>query len=179
MVASSPLVESKVRVMNKEVKSELDSILASYQARLVASQERDAQVKAARAGFAEAFRRLQAERIGPVLHEFAARLNEAGHQATVIDHQEGADRNGHFSPASITLSVVPARIGGTPPTSTNGRVEVTFSANQHAMKVFVSSTNNSDRTSGKRGDHDLEALTTEFVGASVLNTIREGFAITK
>jgi hypothetical protein len=166
--------------MDEEARNELKSILTTYRARLVDSQEREAKIKTARAAFVEAFRSLKAERIGPVLEEFVVQLNEAGHPASVVDQQEASDRNGHFTPASIALRIVPARIGDMAPMpSGNTRIEVTFSANQHTMKVLVSSTNNSNGTIGKRGDYELSELTTAFVENNVLKTIREAFAIGK
>ena len=166
--------------MEHEPKNELKSILATYRARLVDGQEREAKIKAARVAFVEAFRKLKAERIAPVLEEFVAALNEGGHQASVIDQQEASDRNGQFTPASIALRVVPARLGeASTQASGSTRVEVTFSANQHTMKVLVSSSNNSNGSIGKRGDYDLAELTTQFVESNVLKTMREAFAIGK
>ena len=63
--------------------------------------------------------------------------------------------------------------------SGGSRIEVTFSANQHTMKVLVSSSNNANGAIGKRGDHELSELTTGFVESNVLKTIREAFAIGK
>jgi hypothetical protein len=171
--------QSSVAAMDREAKNELQSILAAYRARLVDSQEREAKIKAARTAFVDAFRSLKAEKIAPVLEEFVAQLNEAGHQASVIDQQEASDRNGQFTPASIALRIVPARAADMATPSSGTRIEVTFSANQHTMKVLVSSSNNSNGAIGKRGDHELSELTTGFVESNVLRTIREAFAIGK
>ena len=171
---------SKVRAMDPEAKNELTSILTAYRARLLDSQDRETKIKAARVNFVEAFRNLKADKIRPVLDEFVAQLNEAGHQASVVDQQEASDRNGQFTPASITLRIVPARIGEVVGSSTaSTRVEITFSANQHTMKVLVSSSNNSNGAIGRRGDHDLGELTSTFVENNVLKTIRDAFAIGK
>ena len=70
-------------------KHELTSILAAYRERLVDGQAREAKVKTARAVFVEVFVRVKAEIIGPVLEEFVVQLNEAGHQASVVDQKEG------------------------------------------------------------------------------------------
>ena len=180
MTTTSTASESKVRAMDHEATNELQSILAAYKARLLESQEREAKIKAARAAFVDAFRSLKAERISPVLEEFVAQLNEAGHQASVVDQQEASDRNGQFTPASIALRIVPARANDMAALPSGGsRIEVTFSANQHTMKVLVSSSNNSNGAMGKRGDHELSELTTQFVENNVLKTIREAFAIGK
>jgi hypothetical protein len=164
--------------MDHESDSELKSILAAYQARIVDAQEREAKRKADRASFIDVFRTLKAERIGPVLHDFAAQLNEHGHEASVVDQQDASDRNGRFTPASIALRVVPARIGEAP-VGQSGRalVEVTFSANQDAMKVVISSSNNGQGTSGKRGQYDIEEVSQDFVVSNVLKTIREAFTL--
>jgi hypothetical protein len=175
----TPLIETMPeRTMNNEAKSELKAILAAYRARLVDSQEREAKLRIARASFVEGFRTLKAERIGPVLDEFVVQLNEEGHEANVVDQQEATDRNGHFTPSSLALRIVPARAGDVSHTS-GARMEVTFSANQHTMKVLVSSSNNANGTMGKRGEYDLAELTVAFVVSNVLKTIREGLAIGK
>ena len=179
MVMTS-MAESKVQAMDDEAKTELKSILATYRARLLDSQDREAKIKTARVTFVEAFRNLKVERIAPVLEEFVAELNEAGHQASIVDHQEASDRNVQFTPASIALRILPARIGdAAAPQSGAPRIEVTFSANQHTMKVLVSSSNNSNGSVGKRGDYELAELTKEFVESNVLKTIRQAFAIGK
>jgi hypothetical protein len=166
--------------MDQEAKNELDSILTTYRERMVDGQAREAKAKAARAAFVEAFRSVKAERIGPVLEEFAVRLNEAGHHASVVDQQEASDRNGHFNPASIAIRIVPARIGEVAPLPSGGtRIEVTFSANEQTMKVLVSSSNNSNGSIGKRGDYEIADLTKGFVEGHVLRTLREAFAIRK
>lgn len=166
--------------MDEKAKNELSGILGAYRARLLDIQEREAQIKVARGAFVESFRTLKGERIGPVLEEFAAQLNDAGHKASVLDQEEASDRNGQFTPASIALRVVPERSADTASRgSASARIEITFSANQHTMKVLVSSSNNANGTMGKRGDHDLGEFTKEFVESHVLKTIREGFAIGK
>lgn len=166
--------------MNEEATNELNSILVGYRTRLLDKQGREAAVKLARAAFVEAFRTLKAERIGPVLEEFVVQLNANGHQASVVDQHEASDRNGQFTPASIALRIVPARMGDTAVLPSGiTRVEVSFSANQHTMKVLVSSTNNANGTTGRRGDYDLPEITTEFIESNVLKTIREAFAISK
>jgi len=166
--------------MDNEAKDELKTILAAYRARVVDGQEREARMKADRASFVEVFRTVKVQTVAPVLFDFVAQLQEHGHEANVVDQEEASDRNGRFTPASIALRVVPARIGGTPSVSFNRTpIEVTFSANQHTMKVLVSSSNNGQGASGKRGDYDLEDLTTEFVVSNVLKTIREALAISQ
>jgi hypothetical protein len=163
--------------MNEEARKELKTILASYKAKLVDRNEREAHSRLARASFIEQFRTLKAEMIGPVLNEFAVQLNGEGHAASVIDQQEPSDLHGHFIPSSVALRVVPAKIGDAPGVQTGGAVvDVTFSANQHAMKVLVSSSNNAQGSSGKRGEYDLSELTEDFVVSNVLRTIRGAFA---
>ena len=178
---TTPLIETMPgRTMDNEAKTELKGILAAYRARLVDSQERETKLRVARASFIEVFRTLKAERIGPVLNEFVVQLNEEGHQASVVDQQEASDRNGHFTPSSLALRIVPARMGnGSVAHSSTARLEITFSANQHTMKVLVSSSNNANGTMGKRGEYDLDELTIEFVVSNVIKTIREGLAIGK
>jgi len=166
--------------MDQEAKNELTSILSAYRERVVDGQAREAKVKAARAAFVEAFARVKADIIGPVLEEFVLQLNEAGHQASMADQKEGSDRNGQFSPASMALRIVPARIGETPLASSGGtRIEVTFFANEQTMKVLVSSSNNANGAIGKRGDYELADLDKRFVETHVLDTIREAFAVRK
>jgi hypothetical protein len=163
--------------MKDGAKEELTEILAAYRARLIESQERQAKIKADRASFIELYRNLKTTTIRPVLEDFVAQLNQEGHVASVVDQGEASDRNGAFTPASIALRVVPSPIGGGPSApSGNAEVEVKFSANQQAMKVLVSSTNNAQGSSGKRGEYDLAELTEDFVVSNVLKTIRDAFA---
>jgi hypothetical protein len=166
--------------MDKEAKSELNQILAEHRARLVDSQDREAKLKTARVEFVDAFRALKIEKIGPVLAEFVEKLNEAGHPSSVVEQQEESDRNGHFTPASMSLRISPTRTAD-PAGSTAGgtKVEVSFSANQHTMKVLVSSTSNANGTFGKRGDYELAELTTGFIESHVLKTIRAAFTPSK
>ncbi len=166
--------------MDQDAKNELTSILVAYRERVVEGRAREANVKAARAAFVEAFVRVKAEIIRPVLEEFVLHLNEAGHQATLTDQKESSDRNGQFSPASMALRVVPIRIGDTPLAPSGGtRIEVTFSANEPTMKVVVSSSNNANGAIGKRGDYELAGLDKRFVETHVLKTIHEAFAAGK
>jgi hypothetical protein len=171
---------SSVQAIDDEAKNELKSILTAYQDRLHDSQERATKTKNDRAAFVEAFRTLKTERIAPMLEDFVGQMNEAGHLASIVDQQEASDRNGQFTPASIALRVVPARIGDVAAqASGSARIEVTFAANQQTMKVLVSSSHNANGAIGKRGDYELSDLTKEFVQANVLKTIREAFAISK
>jgi hypothetical protein len=164
--------------MDRESEDELVNILQAYRAKMVEAEDREAKRKAARASFVDVFRSLKVDRIGPVLRDFAARLNEHGHEASVVDQQDASDKNGRFAPASIALRVVPARIGNAP-VAQSGRtlVEVTFSANQEAMKIVISSSNNGQGTSGRRGQYDVEEVTQEFVVSNVLKTLRDAFAV--
>jgi hypothetical protein len=164
--------------MNSQAENELSTILAGYKVRVLDSQEREANIKAARAEFVETFRALKKDRIGPILEEFVARLKDGGHQATVLDQQEASDGNGRFTPASISLRVLPARVADSAlAPSASARIEITFAANAQTIKVLVSSTNNGSGTTGRRGDYELSEMTVEFVEANVLTTIREGFAL--
>jgi hypothetical protein len=166
--------------MDDKAKDELRTILAAYKARVVDAQERDARVIAARASFVDEFRSLKVETIAPILDDFAAQLEEQGHEASVVAQEEASDRNGRFAPASIALRIVPARIGEAPAVQSNRTpIEVIFSANQHAMKVLVSSSNNGHGASGRRGDYDVAQLTTEFVVSNVLRTIRDALAVSQ
>jgi hypothetical protein len=169
-------IDSSEMMMDPEVKSELHGMLAAYAALVVESHEREAKTKAAQTAFVDAFRQLKVEKIRPILDEFVVDLLQGGHQATVVDQQEASDRNGQFTPSSIALRVVPARMAGaTAASSTLARVEVTFSGNSQTRKVLVSSSNNANGSIGRRGDYELEDVTPEFVQNNVLNTIRAAF----
>jgi hypothetical protein len=160
-----------------DAKDELAGILAAYRTRLSDSLDRQAKMKADRASFIELFRSLTTGTIRPVLDDFVAVLTKDGHEATILDQQEASVRDGSFAPASIALRIVPTPIGGEPgKPSSNAPVEVKFSANQHSMKVLVSSSNNAHGSSGKRGEYELRELTEDFVVSNVLKTIQEAFA---
>src|SRR6185295_14879028 len=87
------------RRMDRESEDELVNILQAYRAKMVEAEDREAKRKAARASFVDVFRSLKVDRIGPVLRDFAARLNEHGHEASVVDQQDASDKNGRFAPA--------------------------------------------------------------------------------
>ncbi len=163
--------------MKDDAKGELAGILAAYRARLTESLDRQAKMKADRASFIELFRSLTTGTIRPVLDDFVTLLIKDGHEATVLEQQEASVRDGSFAPASIALRIVPIPIGGEAnKQSSNAPVEVKFSANQHSMKVLVSSSNNAQGSSGKRGEYELRDLTEDFVVSNVLKTIQEAFA---
>ena len=103
-------------------------------------------------------------------------LVKDGHEAKVLDQQEPSARDGSFAPASIALRIVPTPIGEAGKQGGQAPIEVKFSANQQSMKVLISSSNNSQGSSGKRGEYDLQELTEDFVVSNVLKTIQEAFA---
>jgi hypothetical protein len=163
-------------LVKDDAKDELAGILAGYRARLSESLAQQAKMKADRASFVELFRSLSGGTIRPVLDDFVALLVKDGHEASILDQQEASARDGSFAPASIALRIVPIPIGAEGnKQSSNAPVEVKFSANQHSMKVLVSSSNNAHGSSGKRGEYDLRELTEDFVVSNVLKTIQEAF----
>jgi hypothetical protein len=162
--------------MNDDAKNQLASILAGYRARLSEALDRQAKIKADRASFIELFRNLTTGTIRPILDDFVGLLVKDGHEANVLDQQEPSARDGSFAPASIALRIVPTPIGEAGKQGGQAPIEVKFSANQQSMKVLISSSNNSQGSSGKRGEYDLQELTEDFVVSNVLKTIHEAFA---
>jgi hypothetical protein len=166
--------------MKDETKAQLERLLDGYDARLAATETREAAVRAAQAAFPERFVALKTTMIRPALEEFIATLARHRHEGTVHDEQESSTSAGGVALASIALRIVPRPFANKSATEApKSYVEVTFSANRTERKVTVSSTStilDSGGSRGKRGEYDAEALTSEVVESHVLRALEEALA---
>jgi hypothetical protein len=163
--------------MKDDTKAHLERLLGNYDERLAATESREAAIRAAQAAFPERFVALKTTTIRPALEEFIGVLKRHLHEGTVRDQEESASSAGGVALASISLRVVPKPFANKSTTEApKSFIEVTFSANRTERKVTVSSTStilDSGGSRGKRGEYDIEALTSEVVATHVLRALEE------
>ena len=164
--------------MNNESKVLLEKIIGDYDAKLAEAERVDAANRAAHAAFPGRFAELRTKLIQPALQEIAGMLNTRGHETTVREQDESSTASGGVKSAAITLRVVPRPFAGRATEANSITVEVTFSANRNARKVTVSSTNTMighGGNVGKRGEYEIDAVTTDVVAGHVIQTLGEAF----
>jgi hypothetical protein len=164
--------------MKHETRAELEATLAKYDEKLSEAERRSAAIRAAQAEFPDRFATLKTDTIRPVLQEFMTVLGSYGHVATAREQEESSSTSGGITLAAISLRVIPKPYTEKAVEKNNNFVEITFSANRNERKITVSSTNtiiNSGGSRGKRGEYNLEAVTTEVVAGHVMHTLHEAF----
>jgi hypothetical protein len=164
--------------MKDETKAQLESMLASYDEKLAEAELRNAAIRAAQAAFPERFDSLKVTMIRPVLQEFIALLEGRAHAATLREQEESSSTSGGITLAAISLRIIPKPFANKSAEKNNNFIEITFSANRTERKITVSSTNtiiNSGGSRGKRGEYEVEAITTDVVARHVLQTLQEAF----
>ena len=164
--------------MKDEAKTQLTKIIGDYDAKLAEAARVDAANRAAHEAFPERFASLKAETIRPAIQEIADMLNERGHEASVREQEESSTAEGGVKSAAVSLRIVPKPFAHKSGDSSPISIEIAFSANRSGRKVAVSSTNtmiNHGGTVGKRGEYELDAVTTEVVTTHVVQTLGEAF----
>ncbi|HWL84167.1 MAG TPA: hypothetical protein VNO21_00010 [Polyangiaceae bacterium] len=167
--------------MKDDVKNRLNGILGSYDEKLAEIERRDTAIRAARESFPERFAVLKTKTIRPVLDEFAAALNARGHDAAAREQEESSSAAGGVAFAAVILRIIPKPFARKSETN-NNFIEVAFSANRAERKITVASTNtiaNSGGSRGKRGEYEIDSVTTEIVEGHVLQTLQEALAETR
>jgi hypothetical protein len=162
--------------MKSEDKSQLEDLLAAYDARHVEEERVIAARRAADEAFPARFAALRAEILRPAIQEFVGVLSLHGHRASAIEQEEAATNTGGFSHAAISLRITPKPFAPKSPEANKAFIEITFSANRRERKVTVSSTNttvNSHGNAGKRGEYEIEAMTADVVAEQVIRTLEE------
>ncbi len=186
-------------MMNHESKSKLEKIIGDYETKLAEAARIEAAKRAADAVFPERFVAEKAKTIRPALQEIADMLNAHGHDAQIREQEESSSTVSGFKSAAITLCVVPkpfvrkpspAPAGATSgpagvPAAVGGQqdnngalIEITFSAKRAERKVTVSSTNTMMSHAGnigKRGEYEIDAVTTDVVTSHCIQTLGEAF----
>ena len=168
--------------MNDEAKVLLKKIIGDYDERLAETARIEAATRAAQAAFPERFLSLKAATIRPVIQEIADVLNERGHDASVREQDESASTAGGVKSAAVSLRIVPKPFARLPAEANPVAIEISFSANRSERKVTVSSTNtmmNHGGRIGKRGEYDIDAVTSEVVATHVIQTLHEAFGLAR
>ena len=168
--------------MKDEEKKQLKKIIGDYDEKLAEAARLDAATRAAQVAFPERFLALKTETIRPVIQEIADVLNERGHEAAVREQDESSSTAGGVKSAAISLRLVPKPFAGNPAEANPVAIEISFSANRVERKVTVSSTNtmmNHGGRIGKRGEYDLDAVTSDVVASHVIQTLTEAFGGTR
>jgi hypothetical protein len=165
--------------MKDEAKSQLEKIIADYDAKLIEAERVEAAKRAAHAAFPERFLSLKAKTIRPALEEIAGMLKERGHDASVNEQEESSSAAGGVKSAAVALRVVPKPFAQKTTETNPAAIEITFLANRSERKVTVSSTNTmSGQTGsiGKRGEYEVDAMTADVVTTHVIQALSEAFA---
>jgi hypothetical protein len=164
--------------MKDEAKSQLKRIIDGYDARLAEAARIDAEKRAAQAAFPERFLTFKKETIRPVLQEIADMLNDCGHEASVREQDESSSAAGGVKSSAVSLRIIPKPFAHKSNEANPVTIEVTFSANRSERKIMVSSTNTMighGGNVGKRGEYELDAVTTEIITNHVIQTLTEAF----
>ncbi len=165
--------------MNEEAKNRLAKIIGDYDVKLTEAERVDAVKRAAHAAFPERFLTFTKETIRPALQEIADMLNERGHDAAVREQQESSTAGSGVKSAAISLRVIPKPFAHKSTETNPTTIEIMFSANRSERKVTVSSTNtmiSHGGSVGKRGEYEIDAVTTDVVASHVIETLNEAFA---
>jgi hypothetical protein len=162
--------------MKNDAKNLLKKILGSYDQKLAEEERLAAEKRAADAAFPDRFATLKTSTIRPAIQEFADVLNGHGHEVTAREQQESSSTAGGVSYAAISLRIIPKPFAHKSAETNKSFIEITFSANRSERKITVSSTNtmiNSGGSLGKRGEYEIDAVTTDVVADHVLQTLQE------
>jgi hypothetical protein len=164
--------------MKSDTKIQLKKLLGTYDQK-VAEEERQAAAKrAAVEAFPVRFAALKAETIRPAIQEFIDVLASYGHEAMEREQEESLTTGRGVSFAAISLRINPKPLSqpNKPAEANKSFVEVTFSANRNERKIVVSSTSTMIHTSGsvgKRGEYEIDAVTSDVVADHILQTLEE------
>jgi hypothetical protein len=164
--------------MKDEAKEQLKKIMGDYEAKLFEAERLEAAKRAAQAAFPERFVALKKDTVRPLLQEVADLLNARGHEASVREQDESSSTGGGVKSAAISLRVVPKPWAHKSTEPNPSAIEIHFSANRGERKVTVSSTNTMighGGSVGKRGEYEIDAVTTEVLSNHVIQTLHEAF----
>jgi hypothetical protein len=164
--------------MKNEAKSQLAKIIVDYDEKLSLSERIDAANRAADASFPDRFLTFKVETIRPALEEVAVMLNERGHEASVREQDASSSAVGGVKFAAVSLRIVPKPFAHKSTETSLIAIEIMFSANRSARKVVVSSTNSMighGGSVGKRGEYEIDAVTSDLVAEHVIQTLSDAF----
>jgi hypothetical protein len=164
--------------MKSDTKIRLKELLGTYDQKVAEEERQVAAKRAAEEAFPVRFAALKAETIRPAIQEFVDVLGSYGHEATEHQQEESltTGRGVSFAAISVRIHPKPRSQHHKPGEASKGFVEVTFSANRNERKIVVSSTNtviHSSGSVGKRGEYDIDAVTSDVVADHILQTLEE------
>lgn len=165
--------------MKVEAKQQLDRILGAYDEKLAEAARIEAAKRAAQAAFPERFGALK-QTIRPIMQEIADALNARGHEAAVREQEESSSSTDGVKSAAVSLRVVPKPFAHSARESNQVAIEVSFTANRAERKVIVSASNtmmNHAGRIGKRGEYEIDDVTTEVVATHVIETLGDAFGV--
>jgi hypothetical protein len=168
--------------MKHEAKSHLKKIISDYDEKLAETERIEAANRAALAAFPDRFATLRTQVVAPALQEIAEMLNERGHEASIREQEESSSAVGGVRSAAVSLRIVPKPFAKKSAEANPVTIEITFSANRVARKVTVSSTNTMighGGSVGKRGEYEIDAVTSDVVATHVIQTLGEAFGANK
>jgi hypothetical protein len=177
-LAHRPRDLTKEWAMKDEVTGQLEKIIGDYDRKLMEADRAEAAKRAADAAFPKLFAVFKKTVVGPALQEVANMLNERGHDASVREQEESSSVSGGVKSASISLSIVPKPFAHKSSEPKAITIEIRFSTNRSERKVSVSSTNTmmgQGWSVGKRGEYEIDAVTSDVVASHVIQTLREAF----
>jgi len=164
--------------MKDDAKSQLTKIIGDYDAKLAEAERLEALKRAAHAAFPERFAAFKTATIRPALQEIADMLNERGHEASVREQEESSSAVGGVKSAAVSLRIVPKPFAHKSIEPNSTTIEITFSANRAERKVTVSATNtmmSHGGSVGKRGEYDIDVMTSDVVSGHVIQTLGDAF----
>jgi hypothetical protein len=164
--------------MNDEAKSQLAKILGDYDAKLTKADRVDAANRAAEAAFPERFRELKAQTLRPALQEVAEMLNGSGHEASVLEQEESSSVVGGVRAAAVSLRIVPKPFAHKSTVPNPSSIEITFAVKHGERRISVSWTSTliaGGGGVGKRGEYELEGVTSDVIVNHVTQALNEAF----
>jgi hypothetical protein len=165
--------EKEAAKMKDEDAKKLRSIMEAYNARTDAASAKKAETRSKEAAFLEAFRKMIAETIRPAFEEIANVLKADGHEATIVQSQASrATDERSEKHESVKFTVTPK--GCTNVRDHDSRPEVVFTGDTSSERIRVYASERMPGESGgsaPRGDHTLDAITSEFVNNLTLEVL--------
>jgi hypothetical protein len=171
------LIKSGGENMNKETKSQLDTLIDKYEQRLVEAKTKQEQIKSEEEAFLSEFKRLREGVIRTTMEEIGAHLKVRGHDYRISETEESVEEEGRTQDAEITFSIFPAGIDRSfyKPENTPS---ISFTAPRYKKKISVHGSNmmpNRGGSAGPRGEFKAEEINSALVEREVLGVLEEIF----
>jgi hypothetical protein len=162
--------------MRKEIKSQLDSLMDSYDKKVSDKKTRQEKIQSAEEEFAAEFVSLRAQIILPVMEEIRAHLQSRGHKVRIAEQDASVDHDGKTSPARITMEFLP--VGVERRLSTDSVPAVSFMASKSKKQILVHECTmlpGRGGQAGKRGEYEIKDIDAEIVEREIIGVLKEVF----